>query len=94
MRTGTKFAGIALVWGLAMASMVILVMLYLTWVNPEYKELWQYVPAIITALIGQGVLNFASNEIRKAMEWWATKKAEKGEREDANNNDQETVGKD
>lgn len=84
MRTGTRFAGIALVWGLTMASLVILVMLYLTWINPEYKELWRYVPAIITALIGQGVLNFASNEFRKAMEWWATKKAEKGEKENAN----------
>ena len=74
MRTGTKYAGIALVWGLAMASLVILVMLYLTWVNPEYKILWQYVPAIITALIGQGVLNFASNEIRKMIEYRSTQK--------------------
>lgn len=79
MRTGTKFAGFALFWGLGMASLVLVAMIYLTWLNPDYKILWQYVPAIITALIGQGVLNFASNEVRKAVEWWATKKAEKEE---------------
>ena len=74
MRTGTKYAGIALVWGLVMASLVLVVMLYLTWIDSEYKILWQYVPAIITALIGQGVLNFASNEIRKMIEYRATQK--------------------
>ncbi len=76
MRTGTKFAGIALLWGLFMASLVLVVMLYLTWQNTEYKELWQYVPAIISALIGQGVLNFISNEFRKAAEWKAAKQTE------------------
>lgn len=74
MRTGTKYAGIALVWGLVMASLVLVAMLYLTWQDSEYKILWQYVPAIITALIGQGVLNFASNEIRKMIEYRATQK--------------------
>jgi len=74
MRTGTKYAGIALVWGLVMASLVLVVMLYLTWQDSEYKILWQYVPAIITALIVQGVLNFASNEIRKMIEYRATQK--------------------
>ena len=47
MRTGTKYAGIALVWGLVMASLVLVAMLYLTWQDSEYKILWQYVPAII-----------------------------------------------
>ncbi|MBW2084425.1 MAG: hypothetical protein JRI54_00115 [Deltaproteobacteria bacterium] len=73
MRTGTKYAGIALVWGLVMTSVVLVAMLYLTFQNPEYKELWKYVPAIITALIGQGVLNFVGNEVRKTVEARANK---------------------
>jgi len=73
VRTGTKFAGVALLWGVIMTSAVIVTMLILTARNPEYKDLWNYVPAIITALLGQGVLNFCGVELRKALETRAYK---------------------
>lgn len=73
MRTGTKFAGIALAWGVTMSSAVIVTMLVLTGRNPEYKDLWQYVPMIVSSLLGQGVLNFCGVELRKALETRAYK---------------------
>lgn len=75
MRTGTKITIAVVVWVMVIATFLIVGVAVLCWLKPELKYLWEQVPAILTALLGGGGLSFGVNEIRKAVEWTAAKKA-------------------
>lgn len=92
MRTGTKITMAIVVWAICMVTFLVVgVALLCVW-RPELSYLWNQVPAIVTALLGGGGLGLGVNEIRKALEWWATKKAEGG-KNGADNSNKETLGK-
>lgn len=75
MRTGTKITLAVVVWAMVMATFLIVGIAFLCLRDPDKKFLWDQVPAILTALLGGGGLSFGVNEIRKAVEWTAAKKA-------------------
>jgi cobalamin biosynthesis protein CobD/CbiB len=66
-RTGTKFAGLLVLWA------VLLVSGFLLWLmanlkDPKISQLWQYTAGIITAILGPAGINLSVNEVRKALE--------------------------
>jgi cobalamin biosynthesis protein CobD/CbiB len=67
MRTGTKFAGLLVLWA------VLLISGFLTWLivnakDPKISQLWQYAAGIIAAILGPAGINLSVNEVRKALE--------------------------
>ncbi len=67
MRTGTKFAGLLVLWSVVLISCLV-AWLIVNNKSEEAQKVWQYLPAIITAILGPAGLNLGINEVRKALE--------------------------
>ena len=67
MRTGTKFAGLLVMWAVAVISLLFW-WLIINDQNPVTEKIWPLMPAIITAILGPAGLNMGVNEVRKAIE--------------------------
>jgi len=67
MRTGTKFAGLLVLWAVTAISALIV---WLTKLgdHPVVDKVWPNLAAIITAILGPAGLNLSVNEVRKALE--------------------------
>jgi hypothetical protein len=67
MRTGTKFAGLLVLWAILLIS-GFLIWLIVNARDPMIGQLWQYAAGIITAILGPAGINLSVNEVRKALE--------------------------
>jgi chromate transport protein ChrA len=67
MRTGTKFAGLLTLWAVMIVT-VLFIWLMVNANNSYVNAIWQYIPAILTAILGPVGINLGVNEVRKAFE--------------------------
>lgn len=67
MRTGTKFAGLLVLWAVTVITALIVWLIKLG-DHPVAAKVWPNLPTIITAILGPSGLNMCVNEVRKALE--------------------------
>lgn len=67
MRTGTKFVGLLIWWAITVITGLI-AWLMVNASNPNIQTVWQYLPAIIAAILGPPGIGLGINEVRKAVE--------------------------